>query len=101
MHVETAGLGGIRRIIPGAGREHDDARPNPVRDHGARKRRAPVVEHADDVAIGNASSLGVARVDADRLAAVDLGVAAGLAEIVLAVQPGHGLVGVESQRKAC
>jgi hypothetical protein len=66
MHVETAGLGRIHRIIPGAGREHDDAWPDPVRDHGARKHRAAVVEHADDVAIGNASGLGIAQIDADQ-----------------------------------
>ena len=75
------------RVEPRAGRQLHDRRAHVVGDDGAGQAGAPVVEHPHDVAVGDAARRGVVGVDADRLAARDLGRLAVRAGVELAVQP--------------
>ena len=69
----ASGSARVDRVVPGAGRElHDAGRTSSVTTAPARQRAA-VVEDAHDVAVGDAARGGVVGVDADRLAAGDLG----------------------------
>src|SRR5690348_1147106 len=72
--VHTYWLVGSRvlRVVPGAGRKLHDAGAQRLAQHGARKACATIVVEAHDIAAANASRRGVLRMDADRLAALDL-----------------------------
>src|SRR5579884_1822298 len=70
-----------------------------VAQYGARQTGAAVVVEAHNVAVGDAARSGVVRMDAHRLAALDLRRKARGAEIQLAVQSGRRLVGDQLQRK--
>src|SRR5581483_8186308 len=90
----------VLRVEPGAGRELDDARPDVVGDDRAREAAPAVVEQPDDVAARDPARRGVARVDADGLAAADLGRLAVRAVIELAVEARRGVVRDEREREA-
>src|SRR5207249_8937992 len=72
VDAHRVGIGRVERIVPGAGRELDDARAYRVGHDGAGQTAAAVVERADDVAARDPAGGGVLGMDADRLAAADL-----------------------------
>ena len=60
------------RIVPGAGGQLQHAGHDIVRDRSGGQARAPIVEQADDVAIGDATARGISGVETDGFAAGDL-----------------------------
>ncbi|GCC45367.1 hypothetical protein chiPu_0029458, partial [Chiloscyllium punctatum] len=90
---------GVHRIVPGAGRQLHHAGGDAVGDMHRGKAGAARVEDADDVAVGDPARRSVARIHARDLAAAMLGLNRMAAEIELAVQPRHRLVGDQEARR--
>src|SRR6202030_2293180 len=80
--------------------ELDDAGAQGLAQHRAGEACSAVVVEAHDVAVADAARRGVLRMDADRLAAVDLRFETGRAEIQLTVKTGRRLIGDQLQREA-
>src|SRR5262245_52955637 len=59
-------------VVPCPGRDLHDSAPQRIRQPHARKELPPVVEHADNIAIADASLLGIERIHPHWLAAMDL-----------------------------
>ena len=100
MDAERGLCRGVLRVVPGAGRQLDDAGAQCLAQHRAGEAGAALVVEPHDVAVANAARRSVLRMDAHRLAPLDLGGKAGGAEIELAVQPCRRLVGDQLQREA-
>ena len=100
MHAERQFGGGVQRIVPGAGRDLHDAGPQRLAQQRAGEAAAALVVELHDVAVLDVARRGVLRMQAHRLATIDLRGEAGGAEIQLAVQPGRRLVGDQLQWEA-
>src|SRR6266496_3384691 len=77
--------GRIFGVVPGAGRELDDARAQCLAQHRPGQARPALVVESHDFAVVDAASRGVLRMNAHRLAPVDLRGKVGGAEVELAV----------------
>ena len=88
------------RVVPAALADAHHPRPHAIADHGAGQDGAPVVEHAHNVAVGDASRLGVGRADQDRLAPLHgILVAQDAGAVELRVQAVLGVRGVQVERE--
>ncbi len=99
VHADWVVGGRIVGVVPGSGGELDDTGAQCLAQHRAGEAGPTVVVEAHHVPVANASRRGVLRMDADRLAVLDLRFEAGGAEIQLTVQAGRRLVGDELQRE--
>src|SRR5215469_1007670 len=98
VHAHRVVRGRVLRVVPCAGRELDDTGVQCLAYYRAGKACAALVVEAHDVAIANASRLGVLGVYAHPLAAFDLRGHARRPEIELAVEPRRRLVRDQLQR---
>jgi len=72
MDFEAFWIGQIKDVVPRPRRDLHDSAPQRSRQSHARKERPPVVEDADDIAIADATLLGIERIHSHWLAAMDL-----------------------------
>ena len=98
VHIHAQRVGRVKRVIPGSGRQHHHTGTNPVAQRNAGEACSTIVEDSHHVAIGDIPGGRINGVHGDLLTTLDLGVATGSAEVVLAVQSGNGLVRIERQR---
>jgi hypothetical protein len=90
----------VFRVVPGAGRQLHDPGAQGVAQPRPGQAGAALIVEPHDVALADAARRGVLRMDAHRLAPVDLRGEAGGPEIELAVQPARRLIGDQVQREA-
>src|SRR5579875_396215 len=85
--IERADRLWAQGIVPAAFAHGDDAMPDPRSDDRARERLAAVIEHADNVAVGDPAGLSVRWIDPDRLPAAHFILLVQARLIQLGVQP--------------
>ena len=97
VQLERARHSRLERVVPGARRQHDNARHDLCTDQRCGKAGTTVVEHPHEVARHDATRGSVIRMDAEHLPALDPCLLAVWPQIILAVQLGRWLIGHEVQ----